>query len=46
MQNFVAHFKQITIRRKQVPIGAAAVALYYTLCEYDNDLGWMDNLCH
>lgn len=38
----MAHFQRIAIRRKQVPIGAAAVALYYTLCEYDNELFWMD----
>ena len=43
MRSFIEHFKQVTIRRKQVPIGAAAVALYYTLCEYDNELFWMDN---
>jgi hypothetical protein len=43
MQNFVAHFKQLSIARRQFQMSANAIALYYSLLEYDNDLSWIDN---
>ncbi len=40
--NYVAHLKAFSVKRKQTPISANGLALYYTLCEFDNELGWMD----
>ena len=40
--NYIAHLKAFSVQRKQTPLTANELALYFTLCEYDNELGWMD----
>ena len=40
--NYIAHLKAFSVKRKQTPLTANELALYYTLCEFDNELGWME----
>ena len=42
MKNFLEHFRQVGIRLKQFPVSMAALALYNTLMQYNNDLYWVD----
>lgn len=39
--NYMAHLKGYQIERKKTPISTNAIALYYILMEYNNDLGWI-----
>lgn len=40
--NYIAHLKAFSVKRKQTPLTTNELALYYTLCEYDNELCWME----